>query len=311
MTPVSKQAEDRPIVMIVNPTAGVGSPRDGARARGEQAAALALAHGPAVEVAVTTRAGHARELAHAAVCRDARMVVAWGGDGTVNEVASALAGSGTALAVVPAGSGNGLARELNLPLDPRSAFEVAMTGVDRRIDLGALDGRLFVNIAGVGLDARVARRFAEIGRDRRGLARYVRAAIREVALFRPDDIAIEVGGARHDVRPLIVAFANGRQYGSGATIAPGARLDDGLLHVVVVASRSTLGIVRGLPALFSGRLDQQPGVSTYAAAEAVVISTGPVLCHVDGEPHVGGSRVVVRVVPAALTVRVPRMPPNR
>ena len=210
-------------MVVVNPTAGLGAAGDGARARAEQAAAFAVAHGSAVEVVVTTQAGHARELAQSAARRGARMVVAWGGDGTVNEVASSLAGSDTVLAVVPSGSGNGLARELNLPLDPRLAFDVAMAGVDRRIDLGSLDGRIFVNVAGVGLDARVAQRFAEIGRDRRGLARYVRAAVREVAFFRPDDLTIEVDGRRHDVRPLMIAFANGRQYGNGATVAPGAR----------------------------------------------------------------------------------------
>jgi diacylglycerol kinase family enzyme len=107
---------------------------------------------------------------------------------------------------------------------------------------------------------------------------------------------------------LLVAFANGRQYGNRAMVAPGARIDDGLLHVVVVTSRSTLGILRGLPALFSGRLDVHPGVTTYAAAEALVTSTAPVSCHVDGEPHAGGPRVDVRVLPGALMVRVPSRP---
>lgn len=296
----------RPMVVVVNPTAGLGAVGAAARARAEQAAAFAVAHGSDAEVVVTTQAGHARELALSAVRRRARMVVAWGGDGTINEVASSLAHSATTLAVVPAGSGNGLARELNLPLDPRLAFDAAMGGVDRRIDLGTLDGRVFVNVAGVGLDARVAQRFAAIGRDRRGMARYVRAAIREVVMFRPDDLTIEVSGRRHDVRPLLIAFANGRQYGNGAMVAPGARLDDGLLQVVVVTARSMWGIVRGVPALFAGRLDQHPGVTTYAVAEAHVSSAGgPLLCHVDGEPHVGGSRVDVRVLPDALTVRVP------
>ena len=129
------------MLVVVNPTAGLGSVGGGARARAELAAALAVAHGSAVEVVVTTQAGHARELASSAARRGARMVVAWGGDGTVNEVASSLAGSDTVLAVVPAGSGNGLARELNVPLDPRLAFDAAMAGIDRRIDLGSLDGR--------------------------------------------------------------------------------------------------------------------------------------------------------------------------
>jgi len=233
------------------------------------------------------------------------MVVAWGGDGTINEVAASLAFSECVLGVVPAGSGNGLARELSIPLKPRAAFDVLTAGVDRRIDVGSLDGRVFVNVAGVGLDARVAQRFAEIGRNRRGMVGYARAALREVAMFKPDDLTLEVDGGRYDVRPLFVAFANGRQYGNGAIVAPDARIDDGRLHVVVVTSRSTWGILRGMPAFFSGRIHAHPGVTTHAMAEANVIGAGPVLCHVDGEPHLAGSRVEVRVRAGALTVRVP------
>ncbi len=112
-------------------------------------------------------------------------------------------------------------------------------------------------------------------------------------------------GGRHEVRPLLLAFANGRQYGNGAIVAPEARIDDGLLHMVVVSSRSTWAILRGVPAFFSGRIHTHPGVTTHAVAEAYVSGAGPVLCHVDGEPHLAGARVEVRVKPAALTVRVP------
>ena len=302
---MSERTERRPVVVVVNPTAGLGAARDGARGRAEQAAAFALSHGSEVEVVVTTQSGHARELAASAVRRGAQMVVAWGGDGTINEVAASLAFSECVLGVVPAGSGNGLARELSIPLEPRAAFDAVMAGVDRRIDVGTLDGRVFVNVAGVGLDARVAQRFAEIGRNRRGMVGYARAALREVAMFKPDNLTLELDGGRHDVRPLFVAFANGRQYGNGAIVAPDARIDDGRLHVVVVTSRSTWGILRGMPAFFSGRIHAHPGVTTYVVADAYVSGAGPMLCHVDGEPHMAGSRVEVRVQAGALTVRVP------
>lgn len=301
-----QRADEAPVVVVVNPTAGLGAVGGAARARAEQAAAFAVAHGSTVDVVVTTQGGHARELAASAARRRARLVVAWGGDGTVNEVASAVAGTETALAVVPAGSGNGLARELALPMEPRLAFEAAMIGRDRRIDVGRLDGRVFVNVAGVGLDARVAQRFAEIGRDRRGLGRYVRAAVREIAVFQPDDLTLDVNGRCEQVRPLIIAFANGRQYGNGAVVAPGARLDDGLLHVVVVAARSLVGIVRGVPAMFSGRLDTHRGVTTHAVARAGLAAAAPLQCHVDGEPHLAPTRAEVSVQPGALVVRVPR-----
>ena len=111
----------------------------------------------------------------AALSRGATMCVAWGGDGTVNEVASALAFTPVALAIVPSGSGNGLARELGVPLDAVSALTVAIDGRDRIIDAGEIEGRLFFNIAGLGLDARIAHRFAVNGLARRGFRWFERA----------------------------------------------------------------------------------------------------------------------------------------
>jgi len=165
---------------------------------------------------VTERPGHARELAAAARRRGVMTFVAWGGDGTVNEVGSALVGSDAALAIVPSGSGNGLARELNLPLDPAAAFDVALDGRSRLIDAGELDGRLFFNIAGLGLDACIAHRFAESGLERRGFLRYLELAAREVTSFTPIDYELTTDGRQQRVRPLLIALANGRQYGNGA-----------------------------------------------------------------------------------------------
>lgn len=293
------------VAVIVNPISGTGG-RTGAGARRQAVAERALAaHGVEGAVFVTEYAGHARPLVAAALAAGASLVVAWGGDGTVNEVAAELAFGGVTLGIVPSGSGNGLARELGIPFDPAAAFAVAFTGRTRIIDAGELDGRRFFNVAGLGLDARVAREFAARGLVRRGLRRYLTIALRELWRFEPDEHTILADGRLTRTRALLVALANGRQYGNGACIAPHARMDDGLLDVVVVESRPALSVLLQAPLLFAGRIDRLTGVTITRAADVEITSRRPSIYHVDGEPFVGGVSLAARALPRALGVRVP------
>jgi YegS/Rv2252/BmrU family lipid kinase len=278
------RSQRQKVAVIINPISGAGRRRDVARLRAEQAAALVEQRRLDAEVYVTERAGHARELAQAARRRGVTLFVAWGGDGTVNEVGSALVETPASLAIVPSGSGNGLARELGIPLDPASAFQAIFEGRTRLIDAGELDGHLFFNVAGLGLDARVAHRFAEGGLERRGFVRYLELVAREVASFVPLEYAVTADGHDSLVRPLLIAIANARQYGNGALIAPAAELDDGKLDVVVVDHRPAWRVLMHAPRLFS------------ISADAAVVY------HVDGEPHVGGHLVKASVHSLALRV---------
>jgi diacylglycerol kinase (ATP) len=291
------------VAVIINPISGLGVRPDTARQRAEQAAAFVEALGVAAEIFVTERRHHARHLTEAAVARGVEVVIAWGGDGTVNEVASSLAFRDAALGVVPSGSGNGLARELGLPLEPRAAFERALGGTPRRIDAGELGGHLFFNIAGIGLDAEVAHRFAASGHARRGIGMYVVQSTAALLSYRATPMSLTVDGATRDVRPLLVAFANARQYGNGALIAPRARIDDGKIDVVVVDDRSLLGIVRRIPALFRGTLDTVPGVSMQKAASAEVRAVDTIRYHVDGEPCEASGHLTAVARAGALLVR--------
>jgi len=291
------------IAVIINPISGTGGRIDVARARAAQASALLASRGSdPSNVFITERGGHAREIALNAIGRGISTVVAWGGDGTMNEVGAALAFSGVALALVPSGSGNGLARELGIPFAPSAALDVAFGGVERTIDAGEISERLFFNIAGVGLDADVAHRFAASGHARRGLSMYVVQSTAAVLFYRAEPLTLSVDGAVREVRPLLIAFANARQYGNGALIAPRARVDDGRLDVVVVDDRPLLGIVRRVPALFKGELATVPGVSMETAVQAQVTARGPIRYHVDGEPCEAIGTLAALVRPAALTV---------
>jgi YegS/Rv2252/BmrU family lipid kinase len=289
------------IAIIINPIAG-GKRPDAARAHAELAASVLGSCHEAGEVFVTERTDHARELASAAVQRGCRLVIAWGGDGTVNEIGSALESRETALAIVPAGSGNGLARALGVARDPRQAIVDAVSAAPRRIDAGEIAGRVFFSLAGIGFDAHVAACFDREKAGGRGLAGYVRIVARELVRYRPCAYRIDEAGSPRIA--LLVTLANSPQFGNGATIAPGARLDDGLLDLVIFEEVSRLRTVLGVPRLFTGGVASLRGVSIRPVKSATIESDAPMVFHVDGEPIAGGTRLVAVVKPAALRVCV-------
>jgi diacylglycerol kinase (ATP) len=297
---------DRSIAVIINPISGTGGRIGVARERAAQAAAfIASCGGDPSCVFLTERSGHASELATAARARGISTVVAWGGDGTMNEVGTALAFTGVSIAIVPSGSGNGLARELGIPFESAAALDLARTGRDLVIDAGEIDGRLFFNLAGIGLDARVAHRFAIKGLERRGFSRYLEMTIRELMAYEPDRLTVTTPASSVTASTLLVAIANGRQYGNGAVIAPNAQLDDGKLDVVIVTHRSPLRALLEMPLIFMGRAASVRGVTMEAAESVQITSLRPVVYHLDGEPIAGALNIHARARPRALKIKVP------
>lgn len=297
-------------VVIINPIAGPGRTRT-MGACIDLARSVFARHGGHADVHVTTGPDDAHRFAREAVAAGVDVVAAWGGDGTVNGAASAVAGTNVPLAIVPGGSGNGLARDLLLPMPAAAALEVAATGRVRAIDAGDLGGSLFFNVAGIGLDARIAARLASPG-HRRGLPGYVLATVAELRSYQPcvysirqiADASGRPGGEDILDRPvLFVALANSRQYGNGAQIAPRARLDDGVMEIVVVEPQSTLRIARQIPAFFRGTLTEGPGILMRTAATLEVSCADPIAFHVDGEPRTGGRSVTMKTIPKCLLVK--------
>jgi len=288
-------------VIIINPISGGVSPR-GARARAQLALAVVDAHGDPAEVLMTEAVGHARELAKSAVRRGARLVMAWGGDGTISEVASALAFDDVPLGIIPAGSGNGLARELGVSLRPERAIADALQAVPRPMDLGELGGHLFANIAGIGFDAHIASRFATA--TRRGFIGYAGITARALTSYVPQRYRVTTGGVETAHRAILVTIANSAQFGNNARIAPGARVDDGELDLVVMEERSRFGTLCRLPRLFNGTVARVPGCTIRRIREATIEADAPMIYHVDGEPGQGGTSLRARVHPGALMVAV-------
>jgi diacylglycerol kinase (ATP) len=288
------------VAIIINPLSGGASPAKGRRRAELAADALAKAGEPG-DVFVTERRDHARELATASARRGARLVIAWGGDGTVNEVASALVFGSTALGIVPSGSGNGLARELGISSRPHQAIAEALRATPRPIDAGELGGRLFFNLAGLGFDAHLAACFDRDTSGRRGLRTYARLIARE--MFRYPAGKYCVDGTDID-RALLVTIANSRQFGNGALVAPSARLDDGLLDLVVFREATRLGAIATIPRFFTGGFEQVKGVTVRRFERITISADHPIHFHVDGEPVQGGTVLEGRVHPGALWIAV-------
>lgn len=290
-------------LVIINPISGVRA-YPGGVAEVELAGRVLRQAGYDTRVTVTLGPGHATEVAGEAAATGTDLVVAWGGDGTMNEVARAVAFGSVALAIVPAGSGNGLARDLGVPLEAEAALALAGTGRRRRIDAGEVNGQLFFNVAGVGLDARVASAFAE-RKGRRGLARYAQVAARELMRYEAQSYDLEWDGSTSSGRKLFVALANSRQYGSHGCIAPAARLDDGRFDIVVVDDQPLWRVLTRVPAFFAGTLAPGNGVAMSTFLRARIATSGRLDVHLDGEPARLASPLDVGVHAQALTVVVP------
>lgn len=292
--------------LIVNPASG---PRSRRLARGDRTAyAMRILHEAGagrIRHTETAAIGDAARAVKAGLAAGTDLVLVWGGDGTLNEAAGVLTGTGVPLGIVPGGSGNGLARALGLPLHPEAALRVAAGGSTVEIDVGHVAGRAFFNLAGLGFDAAIARRFNQHG-SRRGLRTYVIEALREWSVHRPATYRIAIDDvAAVDVVAHLVVVANGSQYGHGAQVAADAVLDDGWLDVVAVPPITASSLLRHGWRLFAGSLTHVPGVFAARAHRVTISTDARVALHLDGEVMDAGTSQDFTLQPRALRCRVP------
>jgi diacylglycerol kinase family enzyme len=186
-----------------------------------------------------------------------------------------------------------------------AALAAAFDGDTRTIDVGFMAGRPFFNIAGIGFDARVAKLFNERTGSRGGWP-YVVIGVREGCRYRAVDYDLRLDDESRHVRALLIAFANGREYGMGVRIAPGAELDDGILDTAIVGECRVMARFWHARHLAMGTVHLAPNVSTRRLTRAIVERDGPMEFHVDGEHGVVQNRIEVSIRPAALRVRVAR-----
>ncbi len=260
-------------------------------------------HGWDAAVVSTERPRHATELARRAIDEGCTLVVAIGGDGTMNEVASALIGTETVFGLIPCGSGNGLGRHLGIPGPGHGAFRALREGRPVAIDTGVLNANPFFSAAGLGFEALIAGRFASLAN--RGFTGYLRTSAAAWRDYRPETYVIHHARGTDRVEAFTLALANSAQYGNNAFIAPGASVNDGRLDLTAVPPVNWLNAVSLLWRLFHGSLDRVPSVLRLQDTRFVIERPKPGWAHTDGEPRAEIARLEVGIRPRSLRIMVP------
>ncbi len=279
------------------------NPRSGASQRAlPHVQAFAAEHG--ADLVRTERPRHASELARRAIDEGCELVVAVGGDGTMNEIAGVVAGTRATLGLVPCGSGDGLGRHLGIHGTFAHALGILRRGEPRLIDTGLADGHPFFTVAGLGFEAHIAEKFNWL--ERRGFWRYVTTSADALRNWQPETYAIEHARGRETVTAFTLAVGNSDQYGNDARIAPTARVDDGLLDLCAVPPVNVFNALPLVAHLFAGTLARAKGAMLRRAERFLVErpAAGPI--HTDGEIHDAGKTVEFSVRPRSLRIMVPR-----
>ncbi len=286
-------------LLVINPIAGTSS-----KQRLSEAVAQALAPlSTAVTVCYTGGKGDATRMAADAVKQRFDVVLAAGGDGTVNEVASALSGSNVPLGIIPCGSGNGLARHLGIPLDVKGALDILKLNNVVACDHGSVNGFPFFCTFGIGFDATVSDAFSRS--KQRGKFTYVRSTVEQYFSYEPETYAISADGTSITERAFLVAVCNASQYGNNAYIAPRASITDGLLDVTVVHAGNLLTTALVGLDLLTGFIEENVLIHTFRTQQAVITRSEPGAVHLDGEPRSMGTRLEVKCHVGALRVFAP------
>ena len=253
-------------------------------------------------IVYTKAAKHATELAKQAVTDNFDIVVAVGGDGSVNEIARGLIGSNTALAIVPAGSGNGLARYLNIPLNLKKAIETINNCKVKKVDTVQLNNEHFINVAGLGFDAFIGSKIALL--SKRGFSAYFKLIAQEFYKYKEQNFEFIFDGKSHQKSAFLICFANGPQWGYNAHISPISNNTDGVFEIAILKDVSIFNVLKLSFKLLNKTIHQSPNLEIIKAKE-VIIKQLHSIAHVDGESVEVGNTVTVKIFPLSLNVIVP------
>lgn len=289
----------RRIVFIVNPKAGTNMQKHFRDSVDQHLNHKKFEYG----IWETEQEGHAAVLAEKAIAEGYEIVVAVGGDGSINEVASALVGKEAILGIIPAGSGNGLAMHLGYGRDIDEAIKKLNTAEVRTIDCGAMNGRPFINIAGVGFDGLVSNLMK--GSHWRGFLPYFLKSVEAGLSYTPRECRIELDDKVLNFKCFAISIANGPMYGYNFQIAPDARIDDGLFEVVILKDAPLWQYFAAVPSMLNSKIYDAEFVEHYASRRVIISAEGQNHVHLDGEGMVVEGDLLFEMKPAALNVLVP------
>ena len=263
---------------------------------------LLTRRGVAYDLELTTGPKEAGKIARAA-CRDHDVIIAIGGDGTVNEVVQGMVFSDTPLGIIPGGTGNDFVRSLRIPNKLEQAVDIVLSGQTRRIDVGMVNGTYFVNNAGFGFDAAVNIATYRMNSSMGGLSLYLRALVKTLGTYRPVRLTITMNGRTTSRETFLLSIGNGTTCGGGFKLTPHAKLDDQLFDVTLIRPLPLASLLWHFPKVFLGTIDRVSYATLERTAELTIMSSGPVPIHVDGEIYSGAeTNYHVSIVPRALTV---------
>ena len=254
------------------------------------------------DVVFTEYAGHAAELARQYAKENTDIVVAVGGDGTVNEVARSLVHTQTALGIIPCGSGNGLARHLCIPLEPVRAIELINYCQIEAFDYGVINNLAFFCTCGMGFDAFISLKFAEAGK--RGPITYVENVLKEGLKYKPETYEVEDETGARKYEAFLIACANASQYGNNAYIAPGATMKDGMMDVIVMEPFTALDAPQIAADLFMKTLGNNSKIHTFRTPSIHIHRKQPGAIHYDGDPIMTGTDIDVHIEHLAIRILV-------
>lgn len=242
---------------------------------------------------------HAHELAKQAV-GTYQLVVAVGGDGTVNEIASAITGSDTIMGILPYGSGNGLSRFLGIPMDTVEAIRNLNNWHVEAIDAATANGEWFFNMAGMGFDAHISEVFSH--EEKRGFGTYIKSAFREISNYKADTYNISIDGEIYKREAFMLSFANSSQYGNNAHVSPNASVQDGLIDVCIIKPFPLWRFIEMGIRMFTKTSESSKYVEIFRGKNVKVNrkTSGPM--HLDGEPRISGTDIEINVAPASLKI---------
>ena len=245
------------------------------------------------QICFTEYAGHAAEIAKACAERQTDIVVAVGGDGTVNEVARSLTHSFTALGIIPCGSGNGLARHLCIPLDTKKAIQIINACKIETFDYGMINELPFFCTCGLGFDAFISLKFAEAGK--RGPITYVENVLKEGLKYKPETYEVSDDTGKKRYKAFLIACANASQYGNNAYIAPGATMKDGEMDVIIMEPFDALEAPQIAADLFMKTITNNSKIKTFRTKSLHIKRKGPGAIHYDGDPIMTGEEIEVHI----------------
>ena len=253
-------------------------------------------------IAETSYAGHATELAKEAAKDSIDIVVAVGGDGTVNEVGRALTQTDTTMGILPCGSGNGLARHLNLPMNLKKCIDILNYCDIKKLDYGIINEHPFFCTCGMGFDAFISMKFAEAGK--RGPITYMQKVLEEGLRYEPETYVIEDEDGTHSYKAFLVSVANASQYGNNAYIAPQASMSDGLLDVIIMEPFDLIDAPQVAIELFNKTLDKNLKIKTFRSKHIHIHRKSEGIIHYDGDPITSSADVDISIVPKGINIIV-------